>query len=221
MRVERGEWFLRASSDSSDGNAKEEGTRRKIFQNAGFPSVPLITCKQVHGDRIAVVEDASVPLYEGVDGLITDRKDLAIGVYSADCAPVFLTDPDHRVLGMIHSGWRGAAQKIVGKGIALMVQRWNSDPSRIQISTGTHIRDCCYEVGAEVASQFSKAAIRSENGKTYFSLDAAIAEQAEEAGVPRGNIRKAESCTVSDAGFYSWRRDKTEDRMISLAVRTV
>lgn len=220
MRVERGEWFIRASSDSSDGNAKDEANRRKIFQKAGFPSVPLITCKQVHGDRIAVVEDASVTVYEGFDGLITDRKDLSIGIYSADCAPVFLTDPEHQVLGMIHSGWRGAAQKIVGKAVALMVRRWKSDPFRIQVSTGPHIRDCCYEVGAEVASQFSKAAVRGKNGKTYFSLDAAIAEQAEEAGIPRGNIQKAGHCTVSDAGFFSWRRDKTEDRMISLAVKT-
>ncbi len=218
MRITRKGWYVEASSDSGSGNAKDDAVRGGMLQKLGLPFENLITCKQVHGDKVAVVEDNQRRLYEGFDGLVTDQKQLVLGIYSADCAPVLISDDKNKVVGAFHCGWRGAENRIVPKGIGLMRERWKSDPSDLKVSFGAHIRDCCYEVGGDVAKVFP-GALRQKEGKTFLSLERAVAVQAEEAGVPKANIQAADDCTYCGSRHFSWRRDKTEHRMISLIAK--
>ncbi len=218
MRIARKGWYLEAATDSASGNAKDPAARDQWVRELGFPSENLITCRQVHGDRIAVIEDNARALYEGYDGLVTARKHLVLGIYSADCAPVLIADEDKKILGAFHCGWRGVAGGIVPKGIALLRERWNSDPAHLRVSFGAHIKDCCYEVGEDVARVFP-AAVRSVKGRTYLSLEKAVAQQAAGEGVPPENIAAAQDCTHCGSRHFSWRRDKTEHRMISMVVK--
>lgn len=213
-------WLAHGMSDSTLGDAKDEGVRRKLLAQAGLPTENLITCKQVHSDRISLVHDLSRSLHLETDGLITDLPNAVLGIYTADCVPVFIAEPRKKVVGMLHAGWRGAANGITSKAIDLIIRNWCSDPHDFRVHLGPHIQPCCYEVGEEVASQFPVESKTSEaGGKWRLNLGTAIARQALDAGVPHDRLTASRECTRCNPKFYSFRRDRTEKRMLSFAAR--
>jgi YfiH family protein len=116
------------------------------------PPFPYVLAKQVHSDVVHVVGDASATLCG--DALITATPGLAVAVATADCLPVFLADPEHRVVAAIHAGWRGTLKRIVEKTVGLMSARFGTRPEKLLAALGPSIQVCCYEVGPEVIEEF-------------------------------------------------------------------
>ena len=115
--------------------------------------LPLVTLRQIHSDRIHIV-DVVLAQPEAGDGMVTDTPGLLLAVQTADCLPVILVDPRRKAVGVFHAGWRGTLRRIVEKGVGEMRRNFGSEPKHLQAAIGPGIRKCCFEVGPEVRVQF-------------------------------------------------------------------
>lgn len=121
--------------------------------------------EQVHGNQIAVVPHAEtfsaadgLPCVPGVDGLLTATLGVTLGIYVADCGPIWLVDPVRRVVGLLHSGKKGTELDIFGVAVEMMRRDFQSNPSDIVAVLGPCIRPPDYEV--DFASEIARQAIR-------------------------------------------------------------
>lgn len=171
---------------------------------------------QKHTGNIAVVgSDLSL---RKADAVITNRKDILIGVQVADCVPILLYDRKNGVndpaIGVVHAGWRGTAGGILKNTIKEMKVRYRSEPEDILIAIGPAIRWCCYDVGSDVLEAVIKETGSGEyhtekEGKHCLDLPSANKCQALSAGIPGDNIWMSGECTYCyPEKFYSYRYSK-------------
>jgi YfiH family protein len=189
------------------GDREEDLLRNlnRVKEAFAIPSGRLILMRQVHGDRIHVI-DGNGRLPEGLpecDGLITDRPGVALGIRTADCVPLFFVDRTRRVIGAVHAGWRGTALGIAARMVATLAERFSSRPEDILAVSGPAIGPCCYQVDAPVFDAFSAMSgadlflCPCPGKKGRWMLDLALANrlQIRDAGVPSGNIYASGLCT--------------------------
>jgi polyphenol oxidase len=189
------------------GDRLEDVRRNRALVEEAFriPDGRLILMRQVHGDRIRVL-DEKMPLPEGFpecDGLITDRPGVALGVRTADCVPIFFIDRASRIIGAAHAGWRGTALGIAARMVETLAARFSSRPEDLLVSIGPAIGPCCYQVDAPVFEAFSARPGKEqflhsckESGRWMLDLALANRLQVHEAGVPWENILSAGLCTA-------------------------
>ncbi|RJQ52780.1 MAG: peptidoglycan editing factor PgeF [Nitrospiraceae bacterium] len=167
---------------------------------------------QKHTNRIQVLEDDTAK--ETADAVVTDRKNIFIGVLIADCVPVLLHDNNTGVIGAVHAGWRGTAGRILKETISVMQDRFGSSPDDISIAIGPSIRQCSYEVDEDVKASVQEATgegdyYRREGNKYYIDLSSANRMQALSMRIPPRNIWQSGECTFCNPDrFYSYRRSK-------------
>lgn len=114
---------------------------------------PLVTLRQMHSDLIHCVSEVPEPALTG-DGVITQTPGILLAVLTADCLPVILVDAKTRAVGVFHAGWRGTVKRIVEKGVGEMHRRFGASPCDLRAAIGPGVHGCCYQVGAEVRTQF-------------------------------------------------------------------
>ncbi|MGM9550754.1 MAG: peptidoglycan editing factor PgeF [Clostridia bacterium] len=154
---------------------------------------------------------------EGVDGIVTNLKNVPIMCYSADCVPTLLYDGVNHIIGAIHGGWRGTKENIIKNAIQLMC-RYGSLEENITAFIGPAIGICCYEVSEDVAQEFSdyKEAVKEkENGKYLLDLKKITQIQLEQAGVMKENIENSHICTCCKNDlFFSHRKQKGKSGLL-------
>ena len=155
---------------------------------------PLLTAEQVHGNEIAVVERAvASDVLSGVngrefpacDGIITNQRSVALGIYVADCCAVYIVDPRTPAIGLVHSGRKGTELGVVTNAIRQMIERFGSDPANMIVQLTPCIRPPHYEVdfAAEIIRQCRSIGIKE--------------------------IHDSGVCTACDLGrYYSYRAEK-------------
>jgi YfiH family protein len=128
---------------------------RAAFQNAvGAKSLRMAPLKQVHSDVIEIFHAA--PDSAGIgDASATAHPGLLLAIQTADCVPILLVDPRKRAIAAIHAGWRGTLARITQKAVGVMQREFSSRPSNLLAAIGPSIGPCCYEVGAELVTQFT------------------------------------------------------------------
>jgi len=152
------------------------------------------------------------------DALITNQKDILIGVLTADCIPIFLYDPILKVIGIIHSGRQGLCNNIAENTIKLMVNDFHVNIKHLQIQIGPHICHQCYQVSKKVFSEFG-ITIRQEHD--YLNMQSILIDILSKIGISQNQIRITKYCTYcsndtnNQSLFYSYRRDKTPFRILS------
>ncbi len=171
----------------------------------------VVRCRQVHGAGVVVCEEEGEP---GVwplgpaDALVTRRPNLLLAVTVADCVPVFLVDPERRVLGLAHAGWRGTAAGVVEATLAAL-GGLGSRAASLYVHLGPAICGRCYEVGPEVT-----AALGEAQGARRLDLRAHLAQRALRAGVDPGRLTGSTLCTRCDGErFFSYRGGDRAPRM--------
>ena len=114
---------------------------------------------QVHGCEIREVlrPDTTRDELEGVDALVTNVPGVAISVRTADCIPVLLYDPVHKVVAAVHDGWRGTVQRLSQKVIAFMHDRYGTCAADVLAVIGPGIGPDSFQVGQEVVDEFAAA----------------------------------------------------------------
>ena len=164
---------------------------------------------QKHTDKVILLDSSLDPKIG--DAVITSRKDILVGVQTADCVPILLYDRRFGVAGAVHAGWRGTAAEILRKSIRALMDRYHSSPGELLIAIGPSIRWCCYDVGYEVVEAMRGTAGEGEyvvqRGEKY-SLDLATANkhQALSMGIPPENIWMSDECTFClNEKYYSYR----------------
>jgi len=126
--------------------------------------------EQIHGNRVAVVPGAAtvvaadgLPCVPGVDGLLTATPGVTLGIYVADCGPIWLADPVRQVVGLLHSGKKGTEQDIFGVAVERMRRDFGCDPRDLIAVLGPCIRPPDYEV--DFAAAVSEQAARHGVGR--------------------------------------------------------
>ena len=190
---------------------------------AGLLHVPLeqwVLAEQVHSNRVAVVTEADSgkgtrdyhTSLTGMDGLITNRKNILLAAFFADCVPLFFFDPETELIGIAHAGWKGTVQNIAGEMIGKLAGL-GARKENIMAAIGPSISGGCYEVDDSVISQIDirhrTAAKEKENGRYLLDLRRLNAELLKEHGLAEAHISITQRCTLTDeAHFYSYRRDQ-------------
>jgi YfiH family protein len=173
------------------------------------------TCSQVHGKN--VVEAAPAPRWrecDSCDALWSAEKGSALGIKVADCLPVTVADMKHGVIANIHSGWRGAAQKITAETLDVIAAKTNFDPAEAEVWLGPSIRVCCFEVGEEVVDAFRDSYDEAERFvdrggiKPHIDLPALTTSLLIGRGITADRIHDSGLCTRCPGSiFHSYRRD--------------
>ncbi len=198
---------------------------RRLLAALDCPALPRAWVTQVHGrrvERIAPEPDTeyaeTLPAeirdrYSGqlaADGLVSALPGILLTIRTADCVPVLLASDDGTVVAAVHAGWRGIVAGVLDQALRIL-QDAGIRPDRIVAAIGPAISAEHFEVGQEVAAEFTRAgwaaAVRPVTaGKPHVDLQAAIRLQLRHAGVTR--IDGNDLCTFRDApDFFSHRRD--------------
>lgn len=150
------------SCDRQQALARLEDSHAAALAAAGIPKGRLALCEQVHGAEVATISAVPVAPLPGVDALATDRPGIALGIYVADCCPVYLVDPVRRVIALAHSGRKGTELGIARASIRLMRERFDSQPAAIISVLGPCIRPPHYEVdiALDIASQCAQEGVK-------------------------------------------------------------
>ncbi len=207
--------------NTGDGEESIRENRAKLCTALSLAPHRMVSSEQVHGTQILYAKEPG--RYNGYDALITDATNLFLCIYTADCYPILLYDPEHQATGAVHAGWKGSAGCIVMKTVEAMQKQFSSTPARCIAYIGTGIGAENYEVGLEVAREFSTDGCHvteSVNGEKKFMLDlgAVNYQQLIASGVEASNIERSPLCTFRESDlFFSYRRDQGKTgRMVSL-----
>jgi YfiH family protein len=178
------------------------GARRAFAHALDLDGLELTTIGSVHGADVARVDKPGGSV-DDVDALVTDSKGVAIFATYADCYPIVLWDPEKRVAGLIHAGWRGTGAGVAGAAVRFMRDEYGCAFVRAGIGPGICGR--CYEVGEDVAGKFDARFVSpGRDGKWLLDLAAANAEQLEQAGARA--VYDVGMCTKESYLFPSHRR---------------
>lgn len=149
-----------------DKRENVEENKRRLKSALGAEKLNLISLHQIHSDVVRIFDaTTSTDKQCKGDALATNRPGLLLGVRTADCSPVLVVDPKKRVVAAIHAGWRGTLARIVVKTIGQMQMEFKSNPKDMLAAIGPTIGGCCYEVGTEVAADFSA---KFSNASEFF-----------------------------------------------------
>ncbi len=175
------------------------------------PGTRLVTLHQVHSARCVEAGNWDDDARPEADALVTDRPGLALGILTADCAPVLLADRAAGVIGAAHAGWKGALAGVLEATVAAMA-RLGADPARMVAAIGPAIGPASYEVGPEFRARFAAedpGSLRhfgdGPAGRPHFDLPGYCAERLARAGVGRIDALGIDTC-AEPSRFFSYRR---------------
>lgn len=205
-----------------DFNYFHGSSRREVRANIaalkkrlGCPQAPVVLAEQIHGCHVSRVKNLpskALTFQKKTDSLVTGQRGVLLGILTADCVPVFLYDPEHRVVGMAHAGWRGVAKNIVPRTLRQMQRHYRTRPSAVLAGLGPHITRRRYEVDSKTAACLGIKA----RSNLRVDLGGILERQLAEAGVKRKNISRARLCTYGSRRLYSYRRQgKHAGRILS------
>jgi polyphenol oxidase len=198
------------SGDAAESVARNRGI---AMGQLGLAADRLVTCHQIHSTTVVIVERTwpreAAPQ---ADGMVTRVPEIALGVLTADCAPILFQDPVANVIGAAHGGWRGALGGVVEATIEQM-EAIGAARDRIRAAIGPCIARSSYEVGREFPQRFLSQDTASKSyfapamrtGHFMFDLPAYIEHRLAQAGI--GTVQKAHYDTVAEEErFFSYRR---------------
>ena len=173
---------------------------QEIRNTAGLGDWPLFTAQQIHGNKIAVIDKVGSALradrgrrgaaslhheFPACDGIITNERGIALGIYVADCCAVYIVDPKTPAMGLVHSGRKGTELGVVTNAIRRMTDGFGSDPANMIVQLSPCIRPPHYEVdfAAEIIRQCRALCVQ--------------------------HVHDSDTCTACDLDrYYSYRAEK-------------
>ena len=203
---------LNCGFGSDDDATRVAENRARALAALDLAPDRLCTVYQTHSARAVMVEAPEAPgETPEADALVTTRPDLALGVLTADCAPVLLADPAARVVAAAHAGWKGALTGILEAAVEAMAQA-GAAPERIVAVIGPSIGRASYEVGPEFPEPFlahdpadADLFAAGQAGHFYFDLAGYAARRLRRLGLARIEALELDTC-AEPARFFSYRR---------------
>lgn len=200
---------LNCGPGSHDDPASVAENRNRVATRLGASH--LASVHQVHSPDVVTLTEPLTGERPKADAMVTATPGLAIGVLTADCAPVLFEDTTARVIGAAHAGWRGALAGVTDNTIEAMVAL-GADRANIRAVVGPCISQRAYEVGPEFLDDFlaedpghSRHFAGGAGDRMQFDLAGFLLTRLRDVGVASANWTG--HCTYSDPDkFYSWRR---------------
>ncbi len=204
---------LNCGYGSGDDRSCVRENRERIAHWFGTGAAGLLTVYQTHSAQAVHVrapwtrEDAPK-----ADAMVTTEPGVALGILTADCAPVLLADEAAGVVGAAHAGWKGALDGVLESVVSLM-ERLGAVRSRIRAAVGPCIGQHSYEVGPEFFERFKQAAPdnhkyfvpAAREGHKLFDLPGYVTNQLTASGVL--DVDQMGLCTyANERDYFSFRR---------------
>ena len=209
--------------------------RARIAEAFGVTLGSLVFADQVHGTNVTEVgaQDAGRGVGElddplpTTDALVTATSAVTLVILVADCLPLALLDPEARVLGAVHAGWRGAAAGIVPATLRAMTAL-GAQPARVRAYFGPAVAPARYQVGPEVVDALARAVAPAPldprvaqpddgaPGRAHVDLPAAVRQQLRVGGVRAAHVVDS-GTTTADLSFFSDRAARPCGRFALLA----
>jgi polyphenol oxidase len=196
-----------------DLDAVAENRRRALRELSSAPKARLLTVYQVHGaEAVVVTAPWATDSRPRADAMVTKVPGLALGILTADCAPVLLADAEAGVIGAAHAGWKGALAGVTESAIRAM-ESLGANRARIAAAIGPCIAQVSYEVSDDFFHTFTAA--DAENARFFhasdrrdhwrFDLPGYVEARLRDSGIE--SIETVAACTYAqEAEFYSFRR---------------
>ncbi len=207
---------LSVSTGDTADNVREN--RARLLRALGLQK--LSHQNQVHGTTVVRLsgEETDTPPH---DAQISDVPGLALLTLGADCPGLLACDPERRMVGVAHAGWRGAVAGIVPQWLDAFA-RAGSPAKDLHVAIGAGIGPCCYQVGPEVVAQAQawpggQRAVEERDGRSYFDIRALLRMQLEDRKV--ASLEVAPYCTACNPTlFYSHRQSGGRTGRFGLAI---
>ena len=190
----------------------------------------MVKPNQAHTDKIQIVEkhiledepDFNLELYDKTDGLITNKKDIALATTNADCILLLFFDPVNKVIANVHSGWKGTLQRISVKTVQKMIKEFNCKPENIICCIYPSIRKCHFEVESDVKEMFEKEfkdlkieqnndIMEKQKDKEKWNIDTVLINKIllKQEGLKQENIIDSGICSVCNSDLiHSYRVER-------------
>lgn len=190
----------------------------------------MVKPNQAHTDKIQIVEkhilenepDFNLEVYDKTDGLITNKKDIALATTNADCILLLFFDPVNKVIANVHSGWRGTIQRVSVKTVQKMVNKFNCKPENIICCICPSIRKCHFEVENDVKEIFEKEfkdlkieqnndIMEKQKDKEKWNIDTVLINKIllKQEGLKQENIIDSGICSVCNSDLiHSYRVER-------------
>ncbi|MEH2510630.1 YfiH family protein [Nitrobacteraceae bacterium AZCC 1564] len=203
---------LNGGVGSKDDPTHVAENRRRMAEELRVKPTDFLTAFQIHSpDVVVATEPWDTASRPHADAMVTKTPGLALGVSAADCGPVLFVDPQARVIGATHSGWKGAIGGVLESTITAM-EGLGAARDNIIAAVGPLIRQQSYEVGAEFVARFTEAdphnaaffVPSSRANHSMFDLAGYIRQRLERAGILM--IDDVDVCTYADERMFSYRR---------------
>lgn len=197
----------------------------------GLHETPFFLGEQKHTCNVAVAKaelcglNAQHHVFPATDALVSSTPGMALVIQTADCAPIFLYDPESRVIGLAHAGWKGTLARIAESTVAEMVTL-GAVAERIVAWIGPMAGACCYEVSEELierfVSEFGEMPAHEVHEGKQLNLPQINASQLRRAGVSPDYLQAGDACTIHQhEHFFSYRASKgTTGRILSILAMT-
>ena len=184
-----------------------------VCKKIGCKKNRLILFNQVHSSKVFYLNKNTKKKIKG-DGLITTKRGIALGILTADCAPILFYNPKKKMIGAAHAGWKGAYKNISKKIIKNFVNK-GSNIQDINVVIGPCITQNNYEIKNDFKKKFIKQSqknrvyFKSIKNKFFFSLKDYIADQLIRLGIKKLEIIKKDTYSPKN-NFFSSRRSFKE-----------
>lgn len=198
-------------SDDDSENVREN--RARVAGKLSVEPEKLLTVYQVHSPEVALVTEPWSPGdAPEADAMVTTEAGIAIGILTADCAPVLFADEKAHVIGAAHAGWKGAFGGVLEATIEAMIAQ-GAERGRIVAAIGPCISKEAYEVGKEFQDRFLEADETNakwftpspNDGHFMFDLPGYVEARLEASDI--GTIAVVGRCTYQEPKrFFSYRR---------------
>jgi YfiH family protein len=202
---------LNCGLGSGDDTDKVAANRGRVAEAVEVKA--LVTAYQIHSPTVVEVDTPwTREQAPRADAMVTTRRGLALGILTADCAPVLFADRKARVVGAAHAGWRGAVSGVLDATVATMAKH-GARPESIVAAIGPCIAQASYEVGPEFPAPFlaedaANAAFfrpSARSGHFMFDLRGYVARRLRRIGIGSVHALTNDTCREEER-FFSYRR---------------
>ena len=209
-------------------DAPQEVEKNLSLLKNTFDIPELVVLRQIHSDIVIDLdsEPGENPGYQKREGdaLLTRRKNLALGVLTADCYPLIIAEPEEKIIAIAHCGRAGILKGIVENTLKAFFKKGGKRKST-SIALGPGICSRHYQVDEEIIEQvkfsypdyFSEVCWK-ENQTWLLDLESLILKVLLSSGIPRENIETSKLCTYESKEFFSYRREDKTGRQLSLVM---
>ncbi len=193
------------------GSSVNLDNRDRFFKSVGIDSDQVMGAGMANGINVKIVSASSPKIIYETDGLVMNNKNIFLSITIADCIPIYFYEPENRILGITHCGWRGIVDGIT-KNTLNKIFELGGKAENLAVAIGPGICKDHFEIKEDVLDKFGdypEFIIRSDN-KILVDLKGIIKKQLGDFQIKSEKIEDNPECTFEGDRYFSFRRDKPE-----------